>query len=110
MTTQAPEARLPRASLSVPPLIVPGSPDWITQVRCAESGSGSERLTLYAVPGPVLLTVTVKDTVSVELTVFFLMIRPPPGSTLFPYTALFRSLPGLLFVEVAVAVLLRVAL
>src|SRR5260370_11018393 len=26
--------------------------------------------------------------------VFFLMIRRPPRSTLFPYTTLFRSLPG----------------
>src|SRR3989442_5296362 len=25
---------------------------------------------------------------------FFLMIRPPPRSTLFPYTTLFRSRPG----------------
>src|SRR5437762_7121134 len=25
---------------------------------------------------------------------FFLMIRPPPTSTLFPYTTLFRSLPS----------------
>src|SRR5438034_8031426 len=25
---------------------------------------------------------------------FFLMIRPPPRSTLFPYTTLFRSVPG----------------
>src|SRR5690349_25106225 len=25
---------------------------------------------------------------------FFLMIRPPPRSTLFPYTTLFRSLPA----------------
>src|SRR5690348_18256252 len=25
---------------------------------------------------------------------FFLLIRPPPRSTLFPYTTLFRSLPG----------------
>src|SRR5688572_31127105 len=25
---------------------------------------------------------------------FFLMIRPPPRSTLFPYTTLFRSCPG----------------
>src|SRR5947209_15256071 len=25
--------------------------------------------------------------------IFFLMIRRPPGSTLFPYTTLFRSLP-----------------
>src|SRR6266404_5155067 len=28
---------------------------------------------------------------------FFLMIRRPPRSTLFPYTTLFRSLPGLGF-------------
>src|SRR5580693_9563630 len=28
--------------------------------------------------------------------IFFLMIRRPPRSTLFPYTTLFRSLPGLL--------------
>src|SRR3712207_8176514 len=27
---------------------------------------------------------------------FFLMIRRPPRSTLFPYTTLFRSIPGLL--------------
>src|SRR5690348_17462505 len=26
-----------------------------------------------------------------QSTVFFFMIRPPPGSTLFPYTTLFRS-------------------
>src|ERR1039457_1593918 len=29
------------------------------------------------------------------LFVFFLMIRLPPRSTLFPYTTLFRSIPGL---------------
>src|SRR5438477_10708309 len=28
-----------------------------------------------------------------SLTLFFLMIRPPPRSTLFPYTTLFRSIP-----------------
>src|SRR5438445_13438022 len=28
---------------------------------------------------------------------FFLMIRHPPGSTLFPYTTLFRSIPKHLF-------------
>src|SRR5437588_13050055 len=28
----------------------------------------------------------------IDLTFFFLMIRPPPSSTLFPYTTLFRSL------------------
>src|SRR5690606_41793072 len=27
---------------------------------------------------------------------FFLMIRPPPRSTLFPYTTLFRSMPEIL--------------
>src|ERR1043165_5247097 len=31
---------------------------------------------------------------SVFFFVFFLMIRRPPRSTLFPYTTLFRSLPG----------------
>src|SRR3712207_7205427 len=30
------------------------------------------------------------------LSLFFLMIRRPPRSTLFPYTTLFRSLPGAL--------------
>src|SRR5207248_4870708 len=30
----------------------------------------------------------------VSLHFFFLMIRPPPRSTLFPYTTLFRSSPG----------------
>src|SRR5688572_31053958 len=36
------------------------------------------------------------------LSFFFLLIRRPPRSTLFPYTTLFRSLPGLLD-EVALA-------
>src|SRR6266511_4960286 len=30
---------------------------------------------------------------AIPLLFFFLMIRPPPRSTLFPYTTLFRSLP-----------------
>src|SRR5256885_7044332 len=30
----------------------------------------------------------------ISLSFFFLMIRRPPRSTLFPYTTLFRSLPG----------------
>src|SRR5690242_21082931 len=30
-----------------------------------------------------------------HLCIFFLMIRRPPGSTLFPYTTLFRSAAGL---------------
>src|SRR3712207_8701375 len=34
------------------------------------------------------------------LSVFFLMIRPPPRSTLFPYTTLFRSLADQLDVGV----------
>src|SRR5256885_10864693 len=34
---------------------------------------------------------------------FFLMIRRPPRSTLFPYTTLFRSQPFLLFVPEPVA-------
>src|SRR5207249_10539773 len=28
---------------------------------------------------------------SIQLRFFFLQLRPPPGSTLFPYTTLFRS-------------------
>src|SRR5690349_24778096 len=32
--------------------------------------------------------------VSITPTIFFLMIRLPPRSTLFPYTTLFRSPPG----------------
>src|SRR5262245_64659895 len=32
--------------------------------------------------------------VSIIFLVFFLMIRRPPRSTLFPYTTLFRSVPG----------------
>src|SRR5438105_10536042 len=31
---------------------------------------------------------------SVSFSIFFLMIRPPPRSTLFPYTTLFRSILG----------------
>src|SRR2546430_10198118 len=34
-------------------------------------------------------------TISNTLSFFFLMIRRPPRSTLFPYTTLFRSLEGL---------------
>src|SRR5205807_6780195 len=33
------------------------------------------------------------DTITHTLVLFFLMIRRPPRSTLFPYTTLFRSLP-----------------
>src|SRR5436305_13595149 len=32
--------------------------------------------------------------VCLSLCVFFLMLRPPPRSTLFPYTTLFRSTPS----------------
>src|SRR2546430_8463588 len=32
---------------------------------------------------------------TIALCFFFLMIRRPPRSTLFPYTTLFRSIPGL---------------
>src|SRR5947207_4249421 len=38
---------------------------------------------------------------------FFLLIRPPPRSTLFPYTTLFRSLVG---VELAAALMTVIAL
>src|SRR5215216_1273592 len=42
-------------------------------------------LEVFAGPGFV--------SVSLDLDVFFLMIRRPPRSTLFPYTTLFRSPP-----------------
>src|SRR5476649_2987518 len=38
-----------------------------------------------------LLTLLVRLTMSLFLAFFFLMIRRPPRSTLFPYTTLFRS-------------------
>src|SRR5216684_7011361 len=42
----------------------------------------------------VLIRVCSRSTRSaLTLVVFFLMIPPPPRSTLFPYTTLFRSLP-----------------
>src|SRR3712207_7696712 len=37
------------------------------------------------------------------VTVFFLMIRRPPRSTLFPYTTLFRSLHGVLALRARLA-------
>src|SRR5256885_2933857 len=43
-----------------------------------------------AYPGPYLLVQHVGDRLAVLF--FFLMIRRPPRSTLFPYTTLFRSL------------------
>src|SRR5438067_8415062 len=36
--------------------------------------------------------------------IFFLMIRRPPGSTLFPYTTLFRSELGIAYVAIDVVV------
>src|SRR5258705_378533 len=73
-----------------------------------QPGNGSLSVTLVAVPGPALLTVIVKPMALPAVTVlasavlvmlrlghciviFFLMIRRPPRSTLFPYTTLFRS-------------------
>src|ERR1044071_1471116 len=41
-----------------------------------------------------MLTVLSKSHLLLCCLVFFLMIRRPPRSTLFPYTTLFRSLPG----------------
>src|SRR2546426_9640705 len=40
---------------------------------------------------------------------FFLMIRRPPRSTLFPYTTLFRSAPELVLTAAGLGVLLLVA-
>src|SRR2546430_17185237 len=38
---------------------------------------------------------------TVKLFFFFLMIRRPPRSTLFPYTTLFRSQPGLILLDLS---------
>src|SRR3712207_7557183 len=39
----------------------------------------------------MFVSVVVRSVVCTKLVVFFLMIRRPPRSTLFPYTTLFRS-------------------
>src|SRR5690349_23504361 len=44
----------------------------------------------------------------VNLVFFFLMIRRPPRSTLFPYTTLFRSIPGSSVTEAGVEYFVRV--
>src|SRR2546422_1815088 len=44
---------------------------------------------------PSLALVNGANASSLSLFFFFLMIRRPPRSTLFPYTTLFRSLPAL---------------
>src|SRR3989440_13077559 len=43
------------------------------------------------------MSLSVCSLVCLFLFFFFLMIRRPPRSTLFPYTTLFRSVPGLDF-------------
>src|SRR2546426_272281 len=43
------------------------------------------------VPPPVAETKLVPAGIASDRLTFFLMIRPPPRSTLFPYTTLFRS-------------------
>src|SRR5438445_13588591 len=42
---------------------------------------------------PLLICSSVVIQFSLHFVSFFLMIRPPPRSTLFPYTTLFRSSP-----------------
>src|SRR5260370_1136187 len=48
------------------------------------------------VKGDVIYSITCKSYWSsfTGINFFFLMIRRPPRSTLFPYTTLFRSMPG----------------
>src|SRR5699024_12362540 len=47
---------------------------------------------LFCTPSPALtLSLCLTPRLSAFLFVFFLVIRPPPRSTLFPYTTLFRS-------------------
>src|SRR2546425_1080479 len=50
---------------------------------------GKAQPTLTTTPQPA--SGTVGDTLNDKVTLFFLMIRRPPRSTLFPYTTLFRS-------------------
>src|SRR5438874_80769 len=66
----------------------PEGPESIDQVRPAPepAGSGSSRVTPFAVPGPALETVTVNPIVSPSIT------HRPPASTPSPYTTLFRSI------------------
>src|SRR2546427_410280 len=45
------------------------------------------------VVGQVMLGAWLSTTMTCWVQLFFLMIRRPPRSTLFPYTTLFRSLP-----------------
>src|SRR5260370_41492356 len=57
-------------------------------------GTSTMSATSGSIPGSTLLTVTPATLVSLAVppaNLFFLMIRRPPRSTLFPYTTLFRS-------------------
>src|SRR5258705_400623 len=114
MVTDSPEARLPMASVRMSlASMLPGwvgSLVWITQFRWAESGSGSLRLTPRAVPGPLLLTVMVNDTVPVELTVplpVLVIVRLGAWTMSVAVTVTVLGVP---LVSVAVAVLFSVAL
>src|SRR5262249_61067518 len=45
-------------------------------------------------PSPLHASLRSVDSALLSFVFFFLMIRPPPRSTLFPYTTLFRSGPA----------------
>src|SRR5260221_13523586 len=61
---------------------------------------------LLQVTLPVLVEGLPQDSLLLEdLVLFFLMIRRPPRSTLFPYTTLFRSpLPPISLLELAISI------
>src|SRR6267378_756792 len=63
-----------------------------------QQGKGRRRLRLRSrtVPRPYDADLAAAGQREPALVVFFLMIRRPPRSTLFPYTTLFRSHAGLL--------------
>src|SRR5258706_9567704 len=64
-------------------------PDVLAGVSASDSCSGTNGITLSQDPAAGTLVGLGVHTI----TVFFLMIRRPPRSTLFPYTTLFRSPP-----------------
>src|SRR5256885_1059588 len=65
---------------------------------------------VVAVGGPVLVTARSTDLAgALTWVVFFLMIRRPPRSALFPYTALFRSMVPAVAGAVALIVIVALA-
>src|SRR2546425_905607 len=75
-------------------VVLSGTPVGTGAVACAVTVVATTVVKLQRQSGPSAVPI-------VYVTVFFLMIRRPPRSTLFPYTTLFRSVPAVLTVTVA---------